>query len=113
MPAATVVALYFYSDVCARAGKEVISPLEPHPSGSCRALTGLPPRGSRRFSSRAAHAPKTFLHRRGQRELTDVSAVSAETDRLWPARDGVMRDVSVFGAAFACDVMTKIRFLLL
>ena len=82
-------------------------------SGSCRALTGLPPRGSRRFLSRAAHAPKTFFHRRGQRVLTDASAVSAETDRRWPARDGVMRDVSVFGAAFACGVAVQIGFLLL
>ena len=82
-------------------------------SGSCRALTGLPPRGSRSFLSRAAHAPKTFFHRRGQRELTDASAVSAETDRRCPARDGMMRDVSVFGAAFACDVTVQIGFLLL
>ena len=46
----------FLVSVCARAGKTLISRSNLCASGSCRALTGLPPRGSRRFMPRAAHA---------------------------------------------------------
>ena len=42
------------------------------PSGSCRALTGLPAHGSGCISERAAPSPKHILHRRAQGILTSA-----------------------------------------
>ena len=72
MPASAWLQLYCFVEVCTRAGETVNLPLEPQCVRLLPRLTGLPPRGSRNFLSRAAHAPKTFFHRRGQRGLTDA-----------------------------------------
>ena len=65
-PASALLPLYCLVEVCARAGEIVYLPLE----GQCVRLlprpTGLPPRGSIRFSERSATFPKTVFHRRGQ-----------------------------------------------
>ena len=65
-------ALYCFKTVCASGGLTLISRPTVSVSATCRALTGLPPRGSRSFLSRASHAPKTFFHRRGQRVLSSA-----------------------------------------
>ena len=65
-----VMALSCLMNACARAGKTLISRLHLHPSGSCRALTGLPAHSSGQISERSTTFPKPDLHRRAHRILT-------------------------------------------
>ena len=101
---------WFLVDVCARAGKTIISRSNLSASGSCRALWACPLWHLPSVSASASRKRKPPSNTIGQRELTDASA-SVLSSPSCPARRQCFTDIFILKVYDGTHVILLLCFL--